>query len=102
MSIIVLKEKYLSQLADLNAEIDNLNNKKIKVLFEALGISMTDADLIKMIDWELIILTVPDKQMAVQMNKLSAYVPNLKFVVDAKPIFTLSQGEKKRRVWKDR
>jgi hypothetical protein len=48
-------------------------------------------------------ITATDKPMAVQLNKLAAYIPNLKFTVDAtQPLFTLMQGKKGKRVWKER
>lgn len=102
MSKIILKTEYLLQLEDLDKEIRSINERKIRLLFEALGVPITEGDFTAMLDWELIALTVPDKQMSVQLNKLSAYIPNLLFVVDPGPIFTVVQGAKKRRVWKNR
>ena len=102
MSKVILQADYLLQIENLDHEIRLLNEQKIRVLFAALGIQTTASDFAKMTDWELIDLSVPDKQMAVQLNKLCAYVPNLRFIVDTTPLFTISQGAKKRRVWKDR
>lgn len=103
MSKVVLQPNYLNELERLNASINALNLSKIKVIFSALNITTTLTDFEKLMDWELILVTVRDRQMAVQLNKLVAYVPNLKFVVDEKqPLFALQQGEKKRRVWKER
>ncbi|MDP2160832.1 MAG: hypothetical protein Q8K02_10140 [Flavobacterium sp.] len=103
MSKIVVKRKYLKQLDELDEAIAVLNEKKIKLLFTMLGIKPSRADLEKMLEWELILVTVPDRQMAIQLNKLSAYIPTLKFVVrpDAS-LFTIMPGDKKRRVWKER
>lgn len=103
MSKAIIPHYYLDELAALDEAIQALNDQKIKLLFEMLQIKLKASDLEKIMDWELILLTVKDKQMAVQFNKLSAYIPNLKFVVreDEFP-FTLLQGDKKRRVWKER
>ena len=103
MAKIIVPPSYLDALVALDVAIADLNEQKIRLLFELLGIELTDADWEKMKVWELIMITVLDKQMAVQLNKLSAYVPRLKFVVRTDCIlFTLLQGDKKRRVWKER
>lgn len=94
---------HLAQLAALDSSIRELNIQKIKLIFDAIHLPISDVDFEKLMDWKLIILTVPDKQMSVRLNKLSSYIPNLKFVVDRTlPIFTLIQGNKSRRVWKER
>jgi len=103
MSKAIIPHYYLDELATLDEAIRELNDRKIKLLFEILEIKFRASDLKKIMDWELILITVQDKQMAVQLNKLSAYIPNLKFVVrEDEFLFTLLQGDKKRRVWKER
>lgn len=103
MSKLTIAPEYLARLAHLDDAIRDANNQKIKLIFKAAGISCTEADLARVMEWELITVAVPDKQMAVQLNKLSAYIPNLKFVVDSsEKLFTLGQGVKRRRVWKER
>ncbi|MBA4153121.1 hypothetical protein [Flavobacterium sp.] len=103
MAKIVVNSNYLEQLSALDEAIGGLNEQKIKLLFDMLAIVPHVADLEKMLGWELILVTVQDKQMAVQLNKFSAYIPNLKFVVRADaPLFTVMPGDKKRRVWKER
>lgn len=103
MAKIIVPPSYLDALVALDVAIADLNEQKIRLLFEMLGIELTDADWEKMMVWELIMITVLDKQMAVQLNQLSAYVPRLKFVVQTDCVlFTLLQGDKKRRVWKER
>ena len=103
MSKAIIPHYYHDELATLDEAIRELNDRKIKLLFEILEIKFRASDLKKILDWELILITVQDKQMAVQLNKLSAYIPNLKFVVrEDEFLFTLLQGDKKRRVWKER
>lgn len=103
MSKIIIHDRYYAQLRELDSAIAMLNAKKTRLLFEALGIAPNEKDLALMQEWDLILVAVPDKQMAIQLNKLSAYIPNLKFVVDAgRGLFTLSPGKKSRRVWKER
>ncbi|WP_291132419.1 hypothetical protein [Flavobacterium sp. UBA7682] len=93
MSTVIIDPEYLKQLAALDADIRALNVEKIKLLFTMLDISLTDADFERLMAWELVIVTVPDKQMAVQLNKLAAYIPNLKFTVDAtQPLFYTFAG----------
>lgn len=103
MAKVIIDPNHLTQLAALDADIRALNVEKIKTLFTALSINLTDADFERLMGWELVLVTVPDKQMAVQLNKLAAYIPNLKFTVEGtKPLFTLMPGHKAKRVWKDR
>jgi hypothetical protein len=103
MSKVVPEPTYLKQLAELDAQLLELNSRKIQVILESLGACPTEDALQLMLEWDLIVVTVKDKQMAVQLNKLAGYVPNLKFVIkpDA-PLFTLYPGENKRRLWKER
>lgn len=103
MSKVVVPPHYLDALTELNRAIEDLNEQKITLLLELLGIKPTDVEWEKMLVWDLILVTVLDKQMAVQLNKLSAYVPRLKFVVRTDlSLFTLMPGTKRRRVWKER
>jgi hypothetical protein len=103
MSKAKIPTKYLSQIAELDESIAILNTRKIKLIFKALDIKCSNKDFTRIMEWELVLVTVPDRQMAVQLNKLSAYIPNLKFVVDGdSDLYTLQQGVKGRRVWKGR
>lgn len=103
MARIDIDPVYLERLSALDAEIKVLNDTKVRVLFKAIGLTLTERDLGMMLDWDLILVTVQDKTMAVQLNKLSAYVPHLKFVVDSNtPLLTIKPGLKGRRVWKER
>jgi len=103
MAKIIIDPKYTAVLAALDSAIAELNREKTKLLFAALGIKISAEDFERLMGWTLIEVSVPDRSMAVQLNKLSAYIPNLKFVVDdTQLIFTLRQGSKTRRVWKER
>lgn len=101
MAKVILEEKHLSNLATLEASVSNLNNQRIKTIFKALHITVDAKEFEIMLGWKSILIVVPDRQMAVQLNKLSAYIPNLMFVVDTeREIFKVVRGEKVRRVWK--
>ncbi len=103
MSKLVIEPNYLEELAALDNAISKLNFSKLEIIFRLLGMSFSPEDLKKLAVWDLILVSVMDKQMAVQLNKLSAYMPNLKFVVDPDQyLFTLTPGHKPRRVWKER
>lgn len=103
MSKIVINSRYLLQMSEIDVAIEKLNNAKLKLLFQAIGFKLSADDFEKLLVWDLILVCVPDKQMAVQLNKLSAYMPNLKFVVSPDAaLFELRPGDKKRRVWKER
>lgn len=104
MAKVILDPHYLKQLEELDGLIRHANERKLAVLLEALGQGRTTpGELEKMLKWELITFSVPDKQMAVQLNKLSAYMPKVLFVVDTlEDIFTVKEGFKSRRVRKGR
>lgn len=103
MSKIIIEPHYLQELAALDAAIAIQNRSKLRIIFQILGKDISRDDFDKLALWDLILVSVMDKQMAVQLNKLSAYMPNLKFVVDPEQdLFTLSPGSKSRRVWKER
>ncbi|MGK4568574.1 hypothetical protein [Flavobacterium sp. 3HN19-14] len=103
MPVLEIPKKYKAELRQLDAAIQTLHESKIRVLFAITGITLSDQEFSDVVEWELIIVTVKDRQMLLQLNKLAAYVPNLKFMVDTeRDIFSLVQGDKKRRVWKER
>lgn len=103
MSKVVIDPTYLAKLSALDASIDKLHIEKLRIIFKVLALKVSPKDFEKLMQWDLILISVLDKQMAVQLNKLSAYMPNLKFVVDAdKDLFSIFPGEKPRRVWKER
>lgn len=103
MSKVVFDEAFYKALEELDGLVAAANNRKIRLLMEALGVPLDDADLAKILEWDLVLVTVADRPMAVQLNKLVAYVPNLKFVVDDKrELFSVLQGKKGKRVWKER
>ncbi|GGD17116.1 hypothetical protein [Flavobacterium orientale] len=101
MAKIIVPKKYLDEIVALDVAIQELNEQKIKLLFDLLSIKPSASDLEKILDWGIILVTVLDQQMVVQLNKLSAYMPTLKFVVrEDYSLFTLLPGDKKRRVRK--
>src|SRR5690606_808925 len=103
MAKVEIDSKYLERLYEIDTSINQLNKAKLMVLFEAIGLRLNVYDFEKLLVWDLITVSVPDNQMAVQLNKLSAYMPNLKFVVNPDAsLFELRPGAKRRRVWKER
>jgi hypothetical protein len=103
MSKVVLSDVFYKELQVLDAIVADANKRKIQLLFDALGIKLAAADFAMILEWDLILIVVADRQMAVQFNKLVAYVPNLKFVVDDEhELFAVLQGKKTKRVWKER
>ena len=103
MAKIVLPDAIYTALQELDGIVVEANNRKIRLLLDALGIPLNDVDFAKILEWELAHITVADRPMAVQFNKLVAYVPYLKFVVDDEhDLFTVLQGKKGKRVWKER
>ena len=103
MSKVLLPDGFYGALQELDGLVVEVNKRKIWLLLDALGVSLNDADLAKILEWDLVLVTVADRPMAVQLNKLVAYVPNLKFIVDdERELFTVLQGKKGKRVWKER
>ncbi|MFY7740179.1 MAG: hypothetical protein ACOVQC_06650 [Flavobacterium sp.] len=90
MAKIVLPNAFYTAMQELDGIVVEANNRKIRLLLEALGIALNDVDFAKILEWELVHITVADRQMALQFNKLVPYVPNLKFVVnDEHDLFTV-------------
>ena len=103
MAKVELSASLYAKMQELDGVVAAANNQKIVLLLDALGIQLSAAELALLLEWELILIVVADRQMAVQFNKLVAYVPNLKFVVAAEhDLFTVLQGRKGKRVWKAR
>ncbi len=103
MATATLSEHYLQQLEALNSKIQQLNNEKIQLLLEVVGIEPDKDTLQQLLRWGLILVTVPDRGLTISLNKYCTYVPNLKFVFDKEqPPFTLIEGVKGRRIWKER
>lgn len=103
MSKVVFDAAFYKALEELDGLVADANKRKIRLLLDALGVSLNDATFTAILEWDLVLITVPDRPMAVQLNKLVAYVPNLKFVVDDEhDLFTVLQGKKGKRVWKER
>jgi len=103
MSKVIIDPQRIVAIDELDVLVRDLNTQKIKLLFVILGISLSATDFERVLAWKLIIIAVPDRQMAMQLNKLCAYVPNLNFVTKPEEaLFTLHQGSRGRRVWKSR
>ncbi|MGF1555598.1 hypothetical protein [Paucihalobacter sp.] len=103
MTKVKIQSTYRKQLAALDASIETLNREKLKVLFAALGIAVSKDEFDELLGWRLIKVSVPERQMAIQLNKLSSYLPQLKFVIDPESeLFTLRQGDYDRSTRKRR
>lgn len=103
MAAIIINADFDQRLTAIDAEITALNKQKTALLLEAAGIKLTKTELDALLDWELLVVNVPDRGIMLQLNKLCRYVPNLKFTHDKQlPPFTIRQGTKARRIWKNR
>jgi hypothetical protein len=103
MSHVLFDEGVTNRLVALDIAIAKLNQEKVTVLFEALAIRVSAAELAIMQEWDLILVAVPDRAMAIQLNRYVRYVPHVKFIVDAEAeLFRISEGTRGRRVWKER
>lgn len=87
----------------IDVAIAELNRRKTKLLFQLLDLRLSETVLEQVLQWDLIEVTVMDKGMAMQLNSFCRFVPNLKFTVDTEQeLFTVRQGVKGRRIWKER
>ncbi len=103
MAKLRIPKRYVADFEAIDLAIAELNRQKTKLLFQLLGVKFSEAVLEQVLQWDLIELTVLDKGMAMQLNSFCRFVPNLKFVVDTEQdLFTLRQGVKGRRIWKER
>jgi hypothetical protein len=100
---LVVKKKCLQALTAMDEEIRVLTNRKIEVFLKSIGKEYDPRELAMILDWPLIAISVPQRSLALQLNKLLANCPNVIFVVEElDELFTVKQGFKKRRVRKDR
>jgi len=100
---LVVKKKCLQELTALDEEIRLLTNRKITSFLKSIGKEHDPRELAMILDWPLIAISVPQRSLALQLNKLLANCPNVIFVVEElDELFTVKQGFKKRRVRKDR
>ncbi len=101
MATVELSDTLYARMQELDGIVADANNQKIVLLLDALCIKLSAADLALLLQWDLILIVVADRQMALQFNKMVAYVPNLKFVVDVEhDLFTILQGRKPKKVRK--
>ena len=101
MATVELSDTLYAKMQELDGIVADANNQKIVLLLDALCIKLSAADLALLLQWDLILIVVADRQMALQFNKMVAYVPNLKFVVDVEhDLFTILQGRKPKKVRK--
>ena len=102
MATVELSDTLYARMQELDGIVADANNQKIVLLLDALCIKLSAADLALLLQWDLILIVVADRQMALQFNKMVAYVPNLKFVVDVEhDLFTILQGRKPKKVRKE-
>ena len=102
MATVELSDTLYAKMQELDGIVADANNQKIVLLLDALCIKLSAADLALLLQWDLILIVVADRQMALQFNKMVAYVPNLKFVVDVEhDLFTILQGRKPKKVRKE-
>ena len=98
MATVELSDTLYAKMQELDGIVADANNQKIVLLLDALCIKLSAADLALLLQWDLILIVVADRQMALQFNKMVAYVPNLKFVVDVEhDLFTILQGRKPKK-----
>jgi len=99
MASLIIPQDYLDGFGVVDAEMRVLHERKIRLFFELLGIqpSASDWECIKV--WSCIVVTVPDRKMAGQLNNLMFNVPGIRFILRIDyPVFTLLPGDKKGKL----
>lgn len=103
MAQVQLEDSLMEQLRKIDDEIRLLNHRKVKAFLEGLGAPYSPGDLDRLLEQPLLLVKVPTRSMALQLNRIVQYVPNLHFEGDAGcALFTIVPTNKGRRIWKKR
>lgn len=82
MSVIKDENKLISTIKKVDQKIDKLNDQKIIAFFEALGLTER-ADVPKnFLDWETILIVVPDRHISHQLKYYKYSIARLSFVTN--------------------
>ncbi|TDP03362.1 hypothetical protein [Flavobacterium sp. 245] len=82
MSVIKDENKLISTIKRVDQKIDKLNDQKIIAFFEALGLTER-ADVPKnFLEWETILIVVPDRHISHQLKYYKYSIARLSFVTN--------------------
>lgn len=80
----VINDEYVLQatLKNIDKKIDKLNDQKIKAFFESLGLNQRDDISKEYLDWESILIVVPNLKTSKQIKKYKFLISRIAFITN--------------------
>lgn len=82
MSVIKDENKLISTIKRVDQKIDKLNDQKIIAFFEALGLTEREDVPKNFLEWETILIVVPDRHISHQLKYYKYSIARLSFVTN--------------------
>jgi hypothetical protein len=82
MSVIKDEDKLISTIKRVDQKIDKLNDQKIVAFFEALGLTEREDVPKNYLEWETILIVVPDRHISHQLKYYKYSIARLSFVTN--------------------
>jgi len=82
MSVIKDEKKLLSTIKRIDEKIDKNNDQKILAFFESLGLTERDDVPKNFLDWETILIIVPDRHISHELKYYKYSISRLFFVTN--------------------
>lgn len=82
MSVIKDEDKLISTIKRVDQKIDKLNDQKIVAFFEALGLTEREDVPKNYLEWETILIVVPDRHISHQLKYYKYSIARLTFVTN--------------------
>lgn len=82
MSVIKDENKLISTIKRVDQKIDKLNDQKIIAFFEALGLTEREDIPKNFLEWETILIVVPDRHISHQLKYYKYSIARLSFVTN--------------------
>ncbi|KIO52005.1 hypothetical protein [Flavobacterium hibernum] len=82
MSVIKDENKLISTIKRIDQKIDKLNDQKIIAFFEALGLTEREDVPKNFLEWETILIVVPDRHISHELKYYKYSIARLSFVTN--------------------
>lgn len=82
MSVIKDENKLISTIKRVDQKIDKLNDQKIIAFFEALGLTEREDVPKNFLEWETILIVVPDRHISHQLKYYKYSISRISFVTN--------------------
>lgn len=83
MSVIKDENKLMSTIKRVDQKIDKLNDQKIIAFFEALGLTEREDVPKNFLEWETILIVVPDRHISHELKYYKYSIARLSFVTNS-------------------